>query len=29
MAWTHTWPILIIGACTLFAANWLFRHKTA
>jgi ABC-2 type transport system permease protein len=29
MAWTHTWPILIIGACTLFAAHWLFRHKTA
>lgn len=29
MAWTHTWPILIIGACTLFAATWLFRHKTA
>ncbi len=29
MAWAHTWPIIIIGACTLFAAHWLFRHKTA
>lgn len=27
MAWDSTWPLLIIATGTLYAANWLFRHK--
>lgn len=26
-AWTYTWPLMVIGAVTLNAAHWLFRHK--
>lgn len=27
LLWQSTWPMLIIAAFTLTAANWLFRHK--
>ena len=27
MAWPYTWPLFIIGAFNLLAANWLFRTK--